>query len=59
VQLPGYDTELSAVTFCIMDEDHTMGNALRYMLMKEYVRLVAWQKSVLWFYYLLSWYPRV
>lgn len=30
-----------------MDEDHTMGNALRYMLMKEYVRLVAWQKSVL------------
>jgi len=42
-----------------MDEDHTMGNALRYMLMKEYVRLVAWQKSVLWFYYLLSWYPRV
>lgn len=26
------------MTFCIMDEDHTMGNALRYMLMKEYVQ---------------------
>jgi len=24
-----------------MDEDHTMGNALRYMLMKEYVH-VGW-----------------
>lgn len=37
LQLPGSDEELTAVTFCIMDEDHTMGNALRYMLMKEYV----------------------
>ncbi|WFD21487.1 RNA polymerase subunit AC19 [Malassezia equina] len=34
-QLPGSDGELTSVTFCIMDEDHTMGNALRYMLMKD------------------------
>lgn len=37
MQLPGHDVGLTAVTFCIMDEDHTLGNALRYMLMKEYV----------------------
>lgn len=37
MQLPGHDVELTTVTFCIMDEDHTLGNALRYMLMKEYV----------------------
>lgn len=33
--LPGHDTEFTSVTFCIMDEDHTIGNALRYMLMKD------------------------
>lgn len=36
--LPGYDAELTSVTFSIQDEDHTIGNALRYMLMKEYVQ---------------------
>lgn len=35
--LPGYDAELTSVTFSIQNEDHTIGNALRYMLMKEYV----------------------
>ena len=25
----------SAVTFCIRDEDHTLGNALRYIIMKK------------------------
>lgn len=35
--LPGHDVALTSVTFCIQDEDHTLGNALRYMLMKEYV----------------------
>ncbi|WFC94072.1 RNA polymerase subunit AC19 [Malassezia brasiliensis] len=33
--LPGHDAALTAVTFCIQDEDHTLGNALRYMLMKD------------------------
>jgi len=33
--LPGFDSELSAVTFCLLEEDHTLGNALRYMLMKD------------------------
>ncbi|KAI3627496.1 RPC19 [Malassezia furfur] len=33
--LPGHDAALTAVTFCIRDEDHTLGNALRYMLMKD------------------------
>ncbi|WFD29732.1 RNA polymerase subunit AC19 [Malassezia sp. CBS 17886] len=33
--LAGYDADLSAVTFCIVDEDHTLGNVLRYMLMKD------------------------
>ena len=35
--LPGYEPDLSSVTFCLAGEDHTLGNALRYMLMKEYV----------------------
>jgi len=39
--LPGYDAELTSVTFSIQNEDHTIGNALRYMLMKEYVQIDA------------------
>ena len=34
-QLPGHEKDLSAATFCLKDEDHTLGNALRYMLMKK------------------------
>lgn len=33
--LPGYDSSYSAVTFCLQEEDHTLGNSLRYMVMKE------------------------
>jgi DNA-directed RNA polymerase I and III subunit RPAC2 len=33
--LKGYEPDLSAATFCLHDEDHTLGNALRYMLMKK------------------------
>ncbi|CAD6885009.1 unnamed protein product [Tilletia controversa] len=33
--LPGYQKDLSAATFCLADEDHTLGNSLRYMLMKD------------------------
>ncbi|KAK0522153.1 RNA polymerase subunit AC19 [Tilletia horrida] len=33
--LPGYAEDLSAATFCLADEDHTLGNSLRYMLMKD------------------------
>ncbi|KDN52256.1 RBP11-like subunits of RNA polymerase [Tilletiaria anomala UBC 951] len=33
--LPGAEQDLSAVTFCIMDEDHTLGNVLRWMIMKD------------------------
>ncbi|CAD6886378.1 unnamed protein product [Tilletia controversa] len=33
--LPGYADDLSAATFCLADEDHTLGNSLRYMLMKD------------------------
>ncbi|PWO00897.1 RBP11-like subunits of RNA polymerase [Tilletiopsis washingtonensis] len=33
--LPGHEKDLSAATFCLKDEDHTLGNALRYMLMKN------------------------
>ncbi|KAL9940262.1 hypothetical protein V8E36_000967 [Tilletia maclaganii] len=33
--LPGYTEDLSAATFCLADEDHTIGNSLRYMLMKD------------------------
>jgi DNA-directed RNA polymerase subunit L len=28
---------LTAVTFQIQDEDHTLGNALRYIIMKKYI----------------------
>lgn len=35
-QLPGHSEDLTAVTFQILDEDHTLGNALRYIIMKKY-----------------------
>jgi len=35
-QLPG--ATLDACTFAIHNEDHTLGNALRYIIMKKYVR---------------------
>lgn len=33
--LPGYEPDFSAVTFCLKEEDHTLGNSLRYIIMKE------------------------
>lgn len=34
-QLPGAAPDGSACTFCIHEEDHTIGNALRYIIMKK------------------------
>jgi hypothetical protein len=34
-ELPGHSEDLTAVTFQIQDEDHTLGNALRYIIMKK------------------------
>jgi len=34
-QLPGHTEDLTAVTFQITDEDHTLGNALRYVITKK------------------------
>ncbi|KAK4701948.1 DNA-directed RNA polymerases I and III subunit RPAC2, partial [Phenoliferia sp. Uapishka_3] len=34
-QLPGNAADMSAATFCIMEEDHTLGNLLRWMIMKN------------------------
>jgi len=36
-QLRGAAPDLSAATFQIADESHTIGNALRWMIMKKYV----------------------
>ncbi|PWN45621.1 RBP11-like subunits of RNA polymerase [Ceraceosorus guamensis] len=33
--LPGHAADMSAATFCLEEEDHTLGNSLRYMLMKD------------------------
>ncbi|BFZ63284.1 RNA polymerase subunit AC19 [Saitoella coloradoensis] len=33
--LPGASEDLSSATFQILEEDHTLGNALRYMIMKN------------------------
>ncbi|KAK4049086.1 RNA polymerase subunit AC19 [Microbotryomycetes sp. JL221] len=33
--LPGYTEGYTAATYCIKDEDHTLGNLLRWMLMKD------------------------
>ncbi|KDE06575.1 hypothetical protein MVLG_03072 [Microbotryum lychnidis-dioicae p1A1 Lamole] len=33
--LPGFTEGYTAVTYCINDEDHTLGNLLRWMLMKN------------------------
>lgn len=38
-QLPGNEPDFSACTFCLEKEDHTLGNALRWMIMKELVLL--------------------
>lgn len=35
VQLPGAEPDMSAATFAIRGEDHTIGNALRWILMKD------------------------
>jgi hypothetical protein len=37
LKLPGHTEDLTAVTFQILDEDHTLGNALRYIIMKKYI----------------------
>ncbi|GMK55985.1 hypothetical protein CspeluHIS016_0210410 [Cutaneotrichosporon spelunceum] len=33
--LPGHEPDYSAATFCLWEEDHTLGNALRWMIMKD------------------------
>ncbi|KAK8869943.1 hypothetical protein IAR55_000511 [Kwoniella newhampshirensis] len=33
--LPGYEPDYSACTFCLWQEDHTLGNALRWIIMKD------------------------
>ncbi|EKD03443.1 DNA-directed RNA polymerase [Trichosporon asahii var. asahii CBS 8904] len=33
--LPGHEPDYSACTFCLWEEDHTLGNALRWMIMKD------------------------
>ena len=35
--MKGAEPDLSAATYQIHDETHTIGNALRWMLMKKYV----------------------
>lgn len=40
LQLPGHSADYSEATFCLMEEDHTLGNALRWMIMKKYVATV-------------------
>ena len=36
-QLPGATEGYTQATFCILEEDHTLGNLLRWMLMKKCV----------------------
>ncbi|KAK9686809.1 RNA polymerase subunit AC19 [Basidiobolus ranarum] len=33
--IAGSSVDLTAATFCLKDEDHTLGNALRYVIMKN------------------------
>jgi DNA-directed RNA polymerase subunit L len=35
--LPGFTEGYTAATYCILNEDHTLGNLLRWMIMKKYV----------------------
>ncbi|ORY92951.1 RNA polymerase Rpb3/Rpb11 dimerization domain-domain-containing protein [Leucosporidium creatinivorum] len=35
IALPGYTEGYTAATYCIQDEDHTLGNLLRWMIMKN------------------------
>jgi len=37
IQIKAAANRLDSATFVIRDEDHTLGNALRYMLMKKYI----------------------
>ena len=47
IQLKGPDglVDLAAATFKIHDESHTIGNALRWMLMKKYAYPLFWKTS--------------
>jgi hypothetical protein len=36
-QVPGHAPDYSSATFIIVDEDHTLGNVLRYMVLKKWV----------------------
>lgn len=38
--MKGATADLSAATYQIFDESHTMGNALRWMIMKKYSALL-------------------
>ncbi|WRT66969.1 uncharacterized protein IL334_003934 [Kwoniella shivajii] len=33
--LPGHEPDYTACTFCLWQEDHTLGNALRWIIMKD------------------------
>lgn len=44
VQLKGAEPDLSAATYQIHDESHTIGNALRWMLMKKCVLFLVLMK---------------
>lgn len=35
------DAAKNSLTICIRNEDHTLGNVLRYMLMKKYLQLTS------------------
>lgn len=37
IKLPGASEDGTAASFQIKDEDHTLGNSLRYIIMKKYV----------------------
>jgi hypothetical protein len=45
--MKGAEPDLSAATFQIHDESHTIGNALRWMLMKKFV--LSYSIHTLWF----------
>lgn len=44
--LPGASEDGSAASFQIAEEDHTVGNSLRYIIMKKYVTFTLFMLSL-------------
>lgn len=53
--MPGAEPDLSSASYVIREETHTLGNALRWMIMKKWVPLLSTLSSLINFLLALMW----